>query len=548
MQRFLAKSNPSLTKCPPASHFSFIHRFSSLYKPRGTDKSPYNFKPGDSIHGFNVTRTEEIPLYSMKAFILEHTNTKAKYLHLHTPDTNNCFAVGFKTTPKDNKGASHILERLVLCGSEKYPVRDPFLNMSKRSLNTYMNAWTGTDYTCFPFNSQNEQDFKNLMSVYLESVFNPLLSYHDFLQECWHYHFYNEENPESDLRVNGNVYNQMKTILQTPDNIFLENLQKALLSETPYQYCAGGIPSEITKLSYEELKEAYKILYHPSNSFFYSYGDLDFADHLQFINNNYLHSYKATETSSHVPCQTRFSIPVEQKIQSPPDPLAQDPSRQSQYGMSFLCNDITQDALTSVSLNILSYLLFETPGSPFYLSLLESGLVTGYCAGYGYDMNTREGSFTIGARNLSSDYGEMMKIEKVIEDTLREIVKDGFSTELIESVLHQVEFQAKLPKSDFGNTLLQSLLPVLNHDGDPIAILKINELMGEIRKRLRKGKYFEGLVQKFLIDNKHKVRLVMTPKSSLINDQVDVERRVLKEVKKGLSEEDKNKIIKDVSY
>lgn len=548
MQKILARPNPYLVKRRIGSSQCLYRHFSSIHKPRGEDKGPYNFKTGDSIHGFNVTRTEEIPLYSMKAFIMEHNNTKAKYLHLHTQDANNCFAVGFRTTPKDDKGISHILEKLVLCGSEKYPVRDPFANMVNRSMNTFMNVWTGSDYTCFPFSTYNEKDFKNLLSVYLESVFHPLLTKHDFLQEGWHYTFQKEDNPDSDLVVNGGVYNTMKALFQSCDNIFLETLQKNLLIDTPYKFCAGGVPQHILTLTYEELKEAYKRLYHPSNSFFYSYGDLDFTEHLEFINRNFLSQHQAIDPETEIPLQKRFNLPEEIKIKSPPDPTAIDPERQGQYAVSYLCNDVKEDPLTSAALNILSYMLFETPNSPFFQTLLESGVTSGYCTGYGYDSNTREASFTIGAKNLSSDYGEMMQVDKIIDDTLKQVVQKGFPADFIESILHQIEFQSKLPKPDFGILLLQSLMPQLNHGGDPLYLLKVNEVMGEIRKRMRKSKYFEEIVKKYLIENKHKVRLIMTPDKNYIAEETNKEKRLLKEMQKKLNPRQRNDILKEVNF
>ena len=548
MQRLLTKCKSQCCRPTSTSIFPSLKYFSSIYKPRGDDKSPYNLKVGDSVQGFHVKVIEEIPLYSMKAFALEHDKTKAKYLHLHCMDQNNCFAVGFRTTPKDNKGTSHILEKLMLCGSTRYPVRDPFAHMVKRSLNNQMNAWTGTDFTTFLFSTHNQQDFENLMSVYLESVYNPLLDYYDFLNEAWHYEFLREDNPDSELLITGGVYNQMKGYHQTPDNIFIEAIQSNLYNETPYKNCAGGIPKDIALNSYEEIKENHKRLYHPSNSFFYSYGDLDFLDHLKYLENNFLKQFEYQDPQTSVPLQKRENIPLEYKISCPPSSSAIDPRLQSQFAVSYLCNDITQDPITSISLNILSYMLFETPESPFYQALLESGRTTGYCAGYGFDMNTKEASFTIGAKNLSSSYGEMMQINQLIEDTLKKVVDEGFSQDFIESILHQVEFQAKLPKIDFGVSVLQSLIPLLNHGGDPIAFLKINQTMGEIRKRLRKGKYFESLIEKFFINNKHQIRVIMTPDKNFIKDQSENEEKALKEIQKNMNMKEKERIIRQVSF
>jgi len=542
----LGKKTPSVLSRTNkwGNHFK---AFSTLvHKPRGENKKPYDIQPNQVIHGFRVTKVEEIPLYSMKVFMLEHEKTKAKYIHLHTPDTNNCFAVLFRTTPSNNKGTPHILEHITLCGSEKYPVRDPFMNMLKRSLNTYMNAWTGSDFTCYPFSTQNEKDFKNLMSVYLESVYKPLLNYHDFLQEGWRYDFERAGDPSSNLVVKGVVYNEMKGVLQTPDNLFVENIHKHAYPDNPYQYCAGGEPKEIPNLSYEELKEFYQRFYHPSNSHFYSYGDMDFTEHLQFVNDNYLKHYNAIDPKTEVPKTKRLSNPIEVKLKSPPDAVAIDPEKQAKLGITFLCNDIVQDPFTSISLHILAYMLFETPNSPLYKALLESGIASGYCPGYGFDMNNKETTFTVGVRNIGHDITDFVEVERVINETLNEVVEQGFDKEFIESVLHQIEVQAKVPKADFGIHLLQSLIPFMNHGGDITYTLKVNEFLNQIRDKVKKGKFFEGLIKQYLLDNKHKIRLIMTPDKDYINEETYQEKVKLKEIEKKLTPAQKEKIIKDV--
>lgn len=383
-----------------------------------------------------MIKVEDIPLYSMKAFILEHSKTNARYLHLHTPDANNAFAILFRTTPSNDKGVPHILEHTVLCGSEKYKVRDPFMNMLKRSLNTYMNAWTGADYTCYPFSTQNEKDFKNILSVYLEACFKPLLNYHDFLQEGWRYDFSNENDINSDLIIKGIVYNEMKGVMQTPDNIFLENIQKYLYPGSSYEHYSGGLPSEIPTLSYEELKNFYQRFYHPSNAQFYSYGDMDFLEHLKFVNDNYLKSYSLIDPKTEICKVKRFITPADAKFKCPPDAVAIEKDRQARFAISYLCNDITEDPVTSISLHILSYLLFETPNSPLYQALLESGIASGFCPGYGYDMSNKETSFTIGVRNIGHESEDLIEVEKIINETLNNLVKTGFNPEFIESILH----------------------------------------------------------------------------------------------------------------
>jgi Zn-dependent M16 (insulinase) family peptidase len=544
MFKFLSKVKKSIPKYGNYLGYARRNAFSITNVPRGSDKS-YEYKVDDVVHGFRIKKIEDIHDFSIKAYTLEHEKTHARYLHLHSQDMNNCFSTVFRTVPTNDIGAPHILEHLTLCGSEKYPVRDPFMNMIKRSLNTYMNAWTGADFTSYPFSTQNEKDFYNLLSVYSDVVFKPALNYHDFLQEGWRYDIANEGTPNAELIHKGIVLNEMKGIYQTPDNLFEEYIQKFMFDKSPYGFNSGGHPNSIVKLSYEELKNFYKKFYHPSNAAFFSYGDLDFSKTLKFLNDNYLSKMEAAKIDSEVPLQIPHDTVVEKKVKSPPEAVNLDPKKQSKFALSFLCNNVVDDQFTAISLHILSYLFFETPNSPFYKALLESGITDGFCPGYGYDMTTKESTFTIGVKNVSSDYGELMKIEKVINDTLHEIAHSGFSADFIESVLHQIEVQAKLPKSDFGISILQSVMTTLNHNGDPTYTLKVTENIAKLRKVLKKEKHFENLIQKYLIDNNHKVRLIMTPDNDYISNEADQEKKSMKKMFKEFKEEEVQKITND---
>lgn len=546
---FLANLLPKATIARPNLLNTFPKQsFSVATKPRGENATSYDIKDGDVLSGFRLLKTEEIPLYSMKAFILEHEKTKARYVHLHAPDQNNCFAVLLRTTPSNDKGTPHILEHIVLCGSEKYPVRDPFFNMLKRSLNTYMNAWTGNDFTCYPFATQNEKDYKNLRDVYVESVYKPLIKYHDFLQEGWRYDFSKEGDHTSDLVFKGIVYNEMKGVMQTPDNLFSENLQKYLHKDNPYHFCSGGLPKDIRTLSYQELKQFYKRFYHPSNSYFYSYGDLDFRDNLKYLENNYLKNFEYLDPKTEVPLQEPYKTPMEVHIKSPPDAVAIDPEKQAKMGISFLCNNVVDDPVLTFSLQLLSYMLFETPSSPFYKSLLESGLATGYCPSYGYELNLKQGILTVGVRNIGDKKQDFEEAEAIINETLSQVATEGFSSEFIESALHQAEVQAKLPKTDAGITFLQTLIPFMNHNGDPLSLLRINEIIQEVRARVEKGGYFEGLIKKYMIENNHRVKLIMTPDSEVVQEELKQEKGALEKAQKELSEAQKKEIVKEVNF
>ena len=235
------------------------------------------------INGFEVKQIERIEFFDINAYKLEHTGTGARYLHLDTSDMDNVFAVLFRTPPDDNTGKPHILEHLATCGTEKYPIRDPFFNMLKRSLNTYMNAWTGSDFTMYPFSTQNAKDFRNLLSVYLDMAFFPRLQELDFRQEGHRIEFKEWNNPDTQLEYKGVVYNEMKGAMSNPEDAFVHKINENLFERAQYKFNSGGDPKFIPDLKYPDLVNFHRKYYHPSNCTFLSYGDLDFTKHLEFI-------------------------------------------------------------------------------------------------------------------------------------------------------------------------------------------------------------------------------------------------------------------------
>lgn len=249
--------------------------------PRGNQRTPYTLKVGDKVHEqWLVKSIDHISDFDITAYKLEHITTDAQYIHLDCSDIDNVSAILFRTPPDDNTGKTHILEHLGTCGSKNYPIRDPFMQMLKRSLNTYMNAWTGSDFTMYPFSSQNAQDFRNLQSVYLDMAFFPLLNENDFRQEG-HRLDINEETQEAMFK--GVVYNEMKGAMSDPNATFMQSIKENLYKKSQYKYNSGGEPAFITDLKYNELLEFHDKYYHPSNCTFMSYGDLDFTEHLKFI-------------------------------------------------------------------------------------------------------------------------------------------------------------------------------------------------------------------------------------------------------------------------
>jgi Zn-dependent M16 (insulinase) family peptidase len=245
---------------------------------------PYSISTNDVIHNFKVNKIEEFQDFEMTGYSLTHLKTGAQYFHLDSSDISNAFVVHFKTPAFDNTGIFHILEHLTLCGSKKYPIRDPFMNMTKRSLNSYMNAWTGPDFTMYPFATHNEKDFKNLLEVYMDATFFPKLDYYDFLQEGWRYEFFEQTNDRSDLLYKGIVFNEMKGDMARQDTNFIHKLQSNVFNNNTYKFNSGGDPQFIPMLSHTDVINAHNKYYHPSNSKFFTYGDLNFTEHLEYIN------------------------------------------------------------------------------------------------------------------------------------------------------------------------------------------------------------------------------------------------------------------------
>lgn len=449
------------------------------------------------------------------------------------------------------KGTAHILEHLMTCGSKQFPVRDPFMQMIKRSLNTYMNAWTGPDFTAYPFSSQNEKDFNNLMKLYANICFEPLLDYYDFLQEGWRYELVkNSETSKEDLIFKGVVFNEMKGAYQSSQGLFLRNIYKNLYPESIYFFDTGGIPEEIPKLQYEELKNFFQTYYHPKNMKFFSYGDLDFTQHLDFLDKNYLSKYGLEDLKSkkalEVTPAKKLQSPITLHIKGPKDPFSMEEGKDGKFGIAYLCNDVVNDSFDSFCLSIISYMLFDTPNSPLFKSLIESGLAPSFCPGHGYEPSFKEGSFVLGVQEIALEEKEIEKIENVINQTLQEVVSKGFDKNLVEGTLHQIEVNSKIASSNFGIDLLTKMLTLYNLGGNFHQVLKVTENIQRIRDEIGKGKFFEGFIQKYLINNQHKLRLLMSSDENYTKNDVLAEKKRLEEILKTLNESQKAKILEEV--
>lgn len=263
-------------------------------------------------------------MFDISAYQLVHEKTGSRYLHLDSADLDNVFAVLFKTPPDDHTGKPHILEHLCTSGSKNFPVRDPFMNMLKRSLNTFMNAWTGSDWTMYPFSTQNAKDFRNLMSVYLDMSFFPRLDYLDFSQEGHRIEFREWNNMESELEYKGVVYNEMKGAMSNPEDAFIHRINENLFKKAQYKFNSGGEPKHIPELEYNDLVDFHSKYYHPSNAVFLSYGDLDFSKHLAYVNETIISKFdRKDDIPSAVLKEDRFTVPIEKEVRFMPDLMSE---------------------------------------------------------------------------------------------------------------------------------------------------------------------------------------------------------------------------------
>lgn len=506
-------------------------------------KRPENpdVKEGNEFEGFVVQEVSEIPEFRLWAYRLQHRATGAQYLHIQRDDANNAFSVGFRTTPNNSTGLPHILEHTTLCGSLCYPCRDPFFKMLNRSLATFMNAMTGPDYTIYPFATQNVQDYRNLMSVYMDAVFNPQLRESDFRQEGWRLEHENLDDPASPVIIKGVVFNEMKGVFSENQSLFEQNLLNNILPGHTYGFVSGGDPLVIPNLTYNDLKAFHAQYYCPSNSRFYSYGNFPLVDHLKCINDNYLSNVKNISSedgkNTSVPSEKRWSAERHKHITCRPDHMAADLTKQSTIAISVLCSDIT-DIQETFELQVLSQLLIQGPNSAFYKTLVEPNVGAGFAPVTGYESQTKDTIFTVGLQGVNpKDFDEVVKR---YDETLTKVLNEGFDEKHIEGVLHGIELNIKHQSADFGLGLLFGLTSLWNHDGDLVKALKVEDQLQLLRRSLKDNpRHLQDKVLKYMKENTHRLVLTMSPDEDYEANQAKAEQELLQTKLAALSQQDK---------
>nr|CAB3264904.1 presequence protease, mitochondrial-like [Phallusia mammillata] len=497
------------------------------------------YQKGQQVHGYEIKRVADISEFSMTAIELEHLKTGCKHLHLIRDDSNNVFNVSLRTTPMNSTGVAHVLEHVALCGSEKFSVRDPFFKMLDRSMSTFMNALTGPDYTMYPFSTQNPKDFKNLMSVYLDSVFFPQIRKLDFLQEGWRLEHENNEDPTSPITFKGVVFNEMKGMLADASYLFGTALMNQLLPDHTYGVCSGGKPDKILDLTWEDLKNFHAGHYHPSNASFITYGDMPMENHLQQINKA-LQRFEKINPGTEVPLQTKWSGPKSSSITCPPDELAANPEKQTTFAVSYLLPESSNIQETFIA-SIICNLLIDGPASPLYKSLIESGLGSGYSPQSGYHSHQKEAIFSVGLQGISPD--DVNKVKGLIEKTLDEVSRDGFPRDRVDAILHRIELQQKHQSSQFGLGLSFNVMPTWQHGADPITSLKVDSMVTSFRKQMDEDpEFLQKKCVQYFTANQHRHCLMMSPDPKYSESLDGAEREKLKCRVGKLSVDDKDHV------
>ncbi|XP_066511375.1 presequence protease, mitochondrial-like [Hoplias malabaricus] len=513
-------------------HFSVLQRQKSVSAP----ERALQYAIGQKIYGFTVREVTPVPDLFLTAVKLDHDATGAQYLHAARDDSNNLFSVQFRTTPMDSTGVPHILEHTVLCGSRRFPCRDPFFKMLNRSLSTFMNAFTASDYTMYPFSTQNAKDFQNLLSVYLDAVFFPCLRELDFWQEGWRLEHANPTDPSSPLVFKGVVFNEMKGAFSDNERVYAQHLQNKLLPDHTYSVVSGGEPLAITDLTWDQLRQFHSTHYHPSNARFFTYGDLPLEQHLKQIQDEALSKFQRTDPNTAVPAQKLWDKPREEHVTCSPDALAPDPITQNTLCVSYLLGDIT-DTFEAFTLNLLSSLMISGPNSPFYKALIEPKIGTDFSSVVGYDGSTRQASFSVGLQGMSEEDTE--RVKSIISQTIDDIVTTGFEEERIEALLHKIEIQMKHQSTSFGLALASYIASCWNHDGDPVELLKISENVSRFRQCLQENpRFLQDKVQRYFKENTHRLTLSMSPDELYVEKQRSLEQEKLQQKTQALTATD----------
>ncbi|HZK58016.1 MAG TPA: insulinase family protein, partial [Clostridia bacterium] len=491
-----------------------------------------------TYNGFQLLEEKKINEINSIGRLFYHNKSGARLFHLQNDDSNKVFSISFRTPPSDNTGLPHILEHSVLCGSRKFPLRDPFVELAKGSLNTYLNAMTFSDKTMYPVASQNEKDFINLMDVYLDAVLYPNIykGPETFMQEGWHHEL---NDPDDPIIIKGVVYNEMKGVFASPEQVLFRKIEESLFPDTVYGFESGGDPEAIPSLTYEQFLDFHKTYYHPSNSYIYLYGDGNLAEYLKFIDEEYLSEFDKTEIDSDIGIQTQFEQcrEITETYSVSADEGLEDKTFISQnyvVGRS-------EDAEMVLAFTILNYILLGTPAAPLKKALIEAGIAKDVFGSF--NGSIRQPTFSIVIKNSNRENKELFL--KVIEDTLTGLIEKGIDKKIIEAAINIHEF--KLREADFGHQPkgLVYNIQCMNswlYNKKPWFHLEYEKSLDNIRTALETN-YFEALIRRYMLNNPHSSLIILEPERGLENKRQREEGEMLEEYKKQLNKDEIQQLI-----
>ncbi len=494
--------------------------------------------------GFDLVKEEKLDGLDSMGFMFEHKKTKARVCYIANDDDNKVFYIGFRTPPKDSTGVAHIVEHTVLCGSDKYPVKDPFVELVKGSLNTFLNAMTYPDKTVYPIASTNKTDYMNLVDVYMDAVFHPnIYKYKQiFEQEGWHYEM---EDADSDLTINGVVYNEMKGAYSSPEDVLSHQILNSLFPDTTYAIESGGDPKVIPSLTYEDYLDFHSKYYHPSNSYIYIYGDVDIDDMLEYLDQKYLRYYDYLEVDSEISLQEPFEAPRHMQLDYP---IAADADEADATYLSYnVCLGDVLNADFYRAFDILNYALVNAPGAPLYQALIEAGI----CEDVECTLESSQRQMFMSIVAKGANASDKDKFVSIIEDTLRQQIHDGIDQKTIMAGINAEQFRAR--ELDFGSapkgliiglTLLDSWLYDKNQ---PFLHLRTIEVYDKIKSRVKNG-LFDYLADVYILNNNHKSIVVLSPKKGLTTADEDDLKARLAEKKASMSAEEIKEIVDHTAF
>lgn len=490
---------------------------------------------------FRFIRTEQIESLGIDVAEYEHIATGATHYHMAAENVENVFLVALRTIPTDSKGVAHILEHTALCGSEKYPVRDPFFMMIRRSLNTFMNAFTSSDWTAYPFASQNRKDYFNLLDVYLDAVFFSRLDKLDFAQEGHRLEFAEPTNPESDLTYKGIVFNEMKGAMSSPVSTLWQTVSKHLFGTTTYHHNSGGEPDCIPDLSYEELKAFYKVHYHPSNAVFMTYGDIPVGILHERFEERVLKRFERLDQVITVTDEKRYYAPI--RVEEPYALDDDNTDKKTHVVMGWLLGH-SINLQEQLEAELLSRVLLDNSASPLRHALETSELGSSPSPLCGLEDSNREMSFMCGMEGTDPQHAAA--IEALIIGVLENVAENGVPQTEVEAVLHQLELSQREVGGDgypFGLQLILAGLSTAIHRGDPIGVLNLDPVLKQLGEQIKDPQFIPQLVRRYLLDNPHRLTLTLSPNTELSARRDAAEKMRLAGIKANLNDEQKQALV-----